>query len=119
MDFHGKLCGYFLALTLSLGSALIPWAASPWSVADVQETPSEKVSSYDHPDLFFILNQSNPGYTNCVRPDGDSSNIHFFNEGDFQFGFLKNIYATAFSILKAGDINFEFIDLIYPFHYFW
>lgn len=119
MDFHGKLWGYFLALTLSLGVALTPWTAGPLSVGEVQEIPTEKVSAHDHHDLILIVSQSNYSYSNCFRTGGDSTNIHFFNEGNFQFVFLKNIFATAYSILKATDLNFEFIDLLYPFHYFW
>lgn len=91
----------------------------PLPAVHAKEVASEKVSSYDLSDPMVLVNQNSPYLSISFRTDGGNSNIHFFNEGDFQFVFLKNIYATAFLILKAGDINFEFIDLIYPFHYFW
>jgi hypothetical protein len=119
MDFHRKLWGYFYAVALSLWSVAIPLTANPLPVVDAQEVTSEKVSSYDQSKSVFLVNQSSSYYSSCLRADGGHHNIHFFNEGNFQFVFLKNLFATAFSIFKATDISFESIDLIYPFHYFW
>ena len=119
MDFHRKWSAYFYAVALALWTAVIPITASPLPIADAFEITSEKVSSYDQSSSVFLVNPNSAYHSVSFRTGGDNPNIHFFNEGNFQFVFLKNIFATAFSLLKAGDINFEFIDLIYPFHYFW
>jgi hypothetical protein len=119
MDFHRELLAYFYAIALSLWTAVIPLSTAPLSMADAREITSEKVSSFDGSNSVFLVNQNSLYQSISFRVDGASPNIHFFNEGNFQFVFLKNIFATAFSILRARDINFEFIDLIYPFHYFW
>lgn len=119
MDFRRKLLAYFYAVALSLWSMAMPVTASPLSLGNVQEIPTEKVSAFDQSGPVCLLNQNIFYQSQSFRTDGDNYDIHFFNEGNFQFVFLKNIFATAYSILKARDINFEFIDLIYPFHYFW
>lgn len=119
MDFHRKRWAYFYAIALSLWTAVIPLDASTLPMVDAQEMTSEKVSSFDRSNSVFLVNQNSLYQSISFRIDGDSPNIHFFNEGNFQFVFLKNIFATAFSISRSRDINFEFIDLIYPFHYFW
>ena len=119
MDCRRKWLAYFYAVVLSLWSSVIPLIAGSLSVVDTLEIASEKVSSYDPSNSVFLVNQNGSYQSVSFRTAGDNPNIHFFNEGNFQFVFLKNIFATAFLMLKGGDINFEFIDLIYPFHYFW
>src|SRR5690606_5683616 len=100
MDFHRKCWAYFYAVALSLWTAVIPMTAIAPPVVDALETASEKVSSYDQSNLVFLGNQNSSYLSISFRTDGGNPNIHFFNEGDFQFVFLKNIYATAFSIAK-------------------
>lgn len=119
MDFHRKFLAYFYALALSLWSVAMPVTASPLSLVSTQELPTEKVSAFDQSGPICLLSQNISYPSHSFRTDGESQDIHFFNEGNFQFVFLKNVFATAYSILKDRDINFEFIDLIYPFHYFW
>lgn len=119
MDFHRKWTAYFYAIALSLWTAVIPISASPSSVADAFGTTPEQVFSHEQSESAFLVSSNSAGSTLSYRTGGDNLSTHFFNEGNFQFVFLKNIVATAFSLLKAGDINFEFIDLIYPFHCFW
>ena len=119
MECRRKWLAYFYAVVLSLWSSVIPLIAGSLSVVDTLEIASEKVSSYDPSNSVFLVNQNGSYQSVSFRTAGDNPNIHFFNEGNFQFVFLKNIFATAFLMLKGGDINFEFIDLIYPFHYFW
>lgn len=119
MNLQDKWWAYFNAVALSLWIAVIPMTDIPLPVVKAQEVASEKVSSHDQSQSVFLVNYNSFSQSLSFRADGDNPNIHFFNEGNFQFVFLRNIFSTAFSALKSADLNFEFIDLIYPFHSFW
>src|SRR5690606_41543010 len=97
MDFHRKFLAYFYALALSLWSVAMPVTASPLSPGGFQELPTEKVSAFDQSGPVCLLSQNVSYQTHSFRTDGDSHDIHFFNEGNFQLVFLKNVFSTAYA----------------------
>lgn len=118
MDIWSRWLVSVYALAFAIWS-VIPLAEAPSIHFHERSSSEESISQLGKTEGIFLLSHNNPSYSGTVRTSGNNDLVHFFNEGTFQYVFLKNIFATAFDFLKAHDINFEFIDLIYPFHYFW
>jgi hypothetical protein len=120
MNLYGKILGCFYAIVLSLWSVAVPLADYHWQseLSVVLETTDEKVHSFDQADVYFLAGQNN-NFWGIFRTDFPSHLDHYFNNYIFQHLYLKNFYATAISLFESVDVKFEFIDLIFPFHYFW
>lgn len=82
------------------------------------EQSMEKVTSIDHGDL-FLIKQSNNASLGTLRGDSPPYLGCFVNEHFFNHLYLCSLFSTVFAHLEAVDLSFEFIDLIFPFHYFW
>lgn len=117
MKINGRGLAYFYALVLSLWSIAIlnkDFSSAVFFHQNSSEA-TEKVSSSDQDEVLFLVSH----YTVCFQGDANSKMVHLFNNHTFQYLYLNQICATAYSFLQAAEINFEFIDLLYPFHYFW
>jgi len=82
------------------------------------EQADEKVASIEQSDFLLIKQNSNtnPG---PLRGDLASYLDQLVNEYIFNHLYLSSLSSVVFSQLWAVDLSFEFIDLIFPFHYFW
>ena len=120
MNLYGKILAYFYAIVLSLWSVAIPLVDYHWprELPIGLETTDEKVHSLDQTDIYFLATQNN-NFWSAFRTDSPNYLDHYSNDYAFQHRYLENCYATAISFLEAVDVKFEFIDLIFPFHYFW
>ncbi len=121
MTLYDKMLAYFYALVLSFWSiAIPPGDFSSLRVYSTQlETSSDKISSIDPPENVFLVSPNLNSFTGSFPVDQLSYLDHFFNEHTFQFKYLQGLFATTFSFLKNIEVKFSFIDLIFPFHYFW
>src|SRR5690606_39367237 len=120
MNLCDKVSAYFYAIVLSLWSVSIPLADynGSHSLLPDLETTDEKLYSLDQSDIYFLASQYN-NFLGAFRTDGSNHLDHYFNHPTFQHLYLKNFYASTRAFLEAVDVKFEFIDLIFPFHYFW
>ena len=120
MILHDKILGYCCAIILSLWSIALPqgdflhfdtgiFSAGPFA---------EKVESLTQPGHAYLVSQSNV-YSSIFRLNAAPDLNHFFNEHTFQFIFLANACIVDFARTAAIEVQFEFIDLIFPYHYFW
>lgn len=117
---HNRILGYCYAIILSLWSmALSPGVLSGIGTG-LQRTASsgEKVESLVQPDHLYLVSQGTV-YNSLFRVNVAPFLDRFFNEHTFQFLFLRNACVVAFARTAATDVRFEFIDLIFPYHYFW
>lgn len=119
MDSYSRWLVSLYALAFVLWSIAIPNTETPSVHFQESSSAEQSVSTLSKSGNAFLLSQNSFGYSGSFRTEGNNDTIHFFHYGTFQYVFLKSIFATAFTLLKANEINFEFIDLIYPFHYFW
>jgi len=111
---------FFYAVVLSLWIVTLPQLKYYLEYGDetAQEQSIEKVASIDQGDL-FLIKQNNHASLGTLRGDFPSYLDHFVNEYFFNHLYLCSLFSTVFARSEAVDLGFEFIDLIFPFHYFW
>jgi hypothetical protein len=121
MNPAGKLLAYFYAFVLSLWSITIPHGDESFIhfTQEGKEISSEKIDSIGQPDNYFLFSSGPKTFASSTPVDHLSHLTHIFYEKAFQFKYLKALFATTFSFLEGIDIEFKFIDGIFPFHFFW
>lgn len=121
MALRGKLLAYFYALTLSLGVLCTPSAAQYLPAARQLDWfgSVEKIDASEHFDPGYIIIENNETHSFSYNNSVERDILSFYKTGNFYYSFVNNIYETAFTLSKIHEINFKFIDLIYPFNYFW
>lgn len=111
---------FFYAVVLSLWIVALPqlkyYLDDGGGVA--LEQADEKVASIDQSD-FFLIKQNSNTYSWTLRGDLASYLDQLVNEYIFNHLYISSLSSVVFFRLWAVDLSFEFIDLIFPFHYFW
>lgn len=82
------------------------------------KTANDKVSSLGHLHLLFLGSPNYSSFFGNFPLDHHFSQSHFFHEGAFQYRYLESLHTAALSSLRGVDLKFEFVDLIFPYHYF-
>lgn len=121
MNPAGKLLAYFYAFVLSFGCIAIPQSEGSFIhiTPNGQEIPSEIVDSQSQPDHYFLSSLGLKTIAAYHPVDHLSHFTHYFYDKAFQFHYLKALFSTTLSVLEGIEIKFEFIDGIFPFHFFW
>lgn len=111
---------FFYAIVLSLWIVTLPQLKYYLDdrVEVALEQTDEKVAPIDQ-GFFFLIKQNNNTHWGTLRGDFASNLDHFVNEYILNHLYVNSLSSVVFSRLRAVDLSFEFIDLIFPFHYFW
>lgn len=120
MKIRAGVTSFFYAVVLSLWIVSLPQLKYylEYGNETALEQSNEKVASIDQGDL-FLVKQNNSTSLGTLRGDFPPNLNHFVNEHFFNHLYLCSLFSTVFSHLETVDLSFEFIDLIFPFHYFW
>ncbi len=120
MILHDKISGYCCAIILSLWSVVLPPGEFSHIDTGIRSGGplAEKVESLHQFDPAYLVSQSNL-YSSIFRINAAPDLNHFFNEHAVQYFLLNNACIVAFALTTAIELQLEFIDLIFPYHYFW
>ena len=120
MSVYAHILAYFYSVALSLWMVVI----SPGNVSGIFFQHPEKTASAEQVDdlkvnenlFLFSTNQSSAW---GIRGDHSQDLDNFSLEHTYRNLCLADLCATVLAVLLAVEINFPFIDLLFPFHYFW
>lgn len=121
MSFYAHILAYFYALALSLWMVVVP----PGNVSGIFfQNPEMAGSAAQVDDLtvngdLFIFSPNQYSSAWGIRGDHSQDLDDFSLQHVYRNLYLADLCATVLAVLSAVEINFPFIDLLFPFHYFW